>query len=64
MKRLLTTPEVTMTILKLIVAGYYPDQHFRITEAGDLLACPEAQHYLQHATAWVQPTLPEPSPRC
>ncbi|MEB3231055.1 MAG: hypothetical protein VKJ64_08600 [Leptolyngbyaceae bacterium] len=63
MKRLLTTPEVTMAILKLVIAGYYPSQHFRVTEAGDLLACPDAQRYLQHATAWIQPVLPEPSTR-
>ena len=60
MKRLLTTAEVEMAILKLVTAGYYPNQHFRITEDGQLLACPEAREYLKQAPAWIDPTPAQP----
>ena len=63
MKRLLTTAEVEIAILKLVTAGYYPEQHFRVTDDGQLLACPEARNYLKHASAWIEPKSPEPSAR-
>ena len=61
MKRLLTPSEVEMVVLKLVTAGYYPGQHFRLTEDGQLLACPEAREYLKHAPAWIEPRSAEPS---
>ena len=63
MKRLLTAAEVEMAILKLVTAGYYPEQHFRVTDDGQLLACPEARNYLKQASAWIEPKSPEPSAR-
>ncbi|MEM9217455.1 MAG: hypothetical protein AAGD25_24335 [Cyanobacteria bacterium P01_F01_bin.150] len=63
MKRLLTEAEVEMAIIKLIMAGYYPGKHFRVTDDGQLLACPEARNYLKQAAAWIEPKSPEPSAR-
>ncbi|MGF1512298.1 MAG: hypothetical protein ACFB5Z_01185 [Elainellaceae cyanobacterium] len=55
MKRVLTPAEVSLVVLKLVIAGFYPEQHFVLTERGQVLACPQARAFLQKASAWKDP---------
>lgn len=55
MKRVLTPSEVSIVVLKLAIAGYYPEQHFVLTQQGQVLACPEARAFLQRTSAWRDP---------
>lgn len=54
MKRLLTPTEVSIAILKLVIGGFYPNQHFIVTEAGQILACPKARAFLQKTSSWTE----------
>ncbi|MGF1498805.1 MAG: hypothetical protein ACFB8W_18565 [Elainellaceae cyanobacterium] len=53
MKRKLTSEEVGIVVLRLVIAGYYPNQHFIITDQGQVLACLEAREFLKQSRAWV-----------
>ncbi len=55
MKRVLTPAEVGVVVIKLVIAGFYPEQHFVLTEQGQVLACPKAREFLQKTAAWKDP---------
>lgn len=55
MKRILTPSEVGVVVIKLAIAGYYPEQHFVLTQQGQVLACPEARAFLQRTHSWRDP---------
>ncbi|MEB3357098.1 MAG: hypothetical protein VKK04_10245 [Synechococcales bacterium] len=42
-----------MVVLRLVIAGYYPNQHFIITDQGQVLACLEAREFLKQTRAWI-----------
>ncbi|MGJ3251749.1 MAG: hypothetical protein ACFE0J_11540 [Elainellaceae cyanobacterium] len=52
MKRALTKSEIGELVLRLVLAGYYPGQHFILTEDGQVLASPEARSFLKHTPVW------------
>ncbi|MGB3616184.1 MAG: hypothetical protein WBA10_20490 [Elainellaceae cyanobacterium] len=54
MKRVLTSAEISIAVVKLVIAGFYPEQHFVLTGSGQILACPAARAFLQNTSAWIE----------
>ncbi len=53
MKRALTKSEVGELVLRLVLAGFYPGQHFVLADSGQVLASPEVRKFLKQTSAWV-----------
>jgi hypothetical protein len=53
MKRALTKSEVSELVLRLVLAGFYPGQHFVLTDSGQVLASPEVRNFLKQTPSWI-----------
>lgn len=53
MVRTLTKSEVSMVVLRLVIGGFYPRQHFVINRDGQVLASPAAREFLRRHPAWI-----------
>lgn len=53
MTRVLTKTEVSMVVLRLVMGGFFPHQHFLVNDDGQILASPEARAFLRKNLAWI-----------
>lgn len=54
MTRTLTKTEVSIVVLRLVIGGFFPQQHFLITDDGQVLASPESRQFLRKNLAWIE----------
>lgn len=54
MTRTLKKAEIDMVVLRLVMGGFFPNEHFVITDTGQVLASPEARSFLRKNLAWIE----------
>ena len=54
MTRTLKKSEISMAVLRLVMGGFFPGQHFVINASGQILASPEARAFLRKNLAWIE----------